>query len=43
LSGQILQRNLFAAVDAVFGGIVASHTSKCNEPAAIRANLLIVT
>jgi len=26
LSGQFLQRNLFAAVDAILGAIVTSHT-----------------
>jgi len=26
LSGQILQGNLFAAVDAIFGAIITSHT-----------------
>jgi len=40
LSGQFLQRSLFAAVDALLGAIVTSltHTPKCNEPPKIRKN-----
>jgi len=39
LSGQILQRSLFAAVDAILGAIATSHTHtpKCKEPAKTRA------
>jgi len=37
LSGQFLQGNLFAAVDAILGAIITSHTHthtpKCNETA----------
>jgi len=35
LSEQFLQRSLFAAVDAILGAIVTSHTPKCNESAKI--------
>jgi len=43
LSGQFFQRSLFAAVDAILGAIARdTHTLKCNEPAKIRANYLIV-
>jgi len=37
LSGQFLQRSLFAAVDAILGAIVTSHThtQKSNESAKI--------
>jgi len=40
LSGQFLQRSLFAAVDAILGAIVldATHTTKCNESPKIQAN-----
>jgi len=36
LSGKFFQRSLFAAVDAILGAIVTSHTPKCNEPAKLR-------
>jgi len=32
LSGQFLQRSLFAAVDAVLGAIVTSNTHAPNQP-----------
>ena len=35
MSEQFLQRSLFAAVDAILGAIVTSHTPKCNESAKI--------
>jgi len=36
LSGQFLQQTLFAAVDAILGTIVTSHTHQnTNEPAKI--------
>jgi len=39
LSGKFLQRTLFAAVDAILGATVTSHTRRnVNEPAKIRAN-----
>jgi len=50
LSGQILQRSLFAAVDAIFGAIVTSHTRRgvTNQPAYVqiiycRLTILIVS
>jgi len=41
LSGQFLQRSLFAAVDAILGAIVTSHTHtrKCNESTKIGQNI----
>jgi len=39
LSGQFFQGSFFAAVDAILGAIVTSHTQRNgNEPAEIRAN-----
>jgi len=36
LSGQFLQRRLFAAVDAILGAIFTSHTPKCNEMSQLK-------
>jgi len=32
---EFLQRSLFAAIDAILGAIVTSHTPKCNESAKV--------
>jgi len=39
---EFLQRSLFAAIDAILGAIVTSHTPKCNESAKV-GKLLIVS
>jgi len=43
LSGKFFQRTLFAAVNAILGAIVTSHTHtpKCNDPPKIRAISLL--
>jgi len=42
LSEQLLQRSLFAAVDAILSAIITSHTPKCSEWAKNAGKLLIV-